>query len=907
MKIKKLLSVLLASSLAVSSLTAFAANPPAVGTDDIIYYEDFSDNTEHTNYGGKYVVNNGTITDGKYVLAKDNNEGRILYSADKNEISGGIVEVSATFNFTVLGKCARFMASADCNGNKTAYLIKSTDSNTLVIQAYDANGTSTGDLKFSDISVNQDYKITVYMDLDTGRLQLALNDNMVLTNKELYILKDNYVYNGTDEKRADNITRLFDSDNRTGTASYTVDNISAKRIAHLPLTKSTEQVWNEDFTNFTAGSYKDSTDVANNIVEMNTVDSNDTTHGKVFKAVKGTRLLKELSENPNGVYSIKSDMYFTSTTANGIGPKIATSDGGSGAAQLRIQNQKIGITDCESDARIWSSSEYEINKWYTVEMLFNTSDRSVKLYIDGSYVGTATAKALTDYKRIFDINNKDHSIDGTYFDNISVTKIADFKKDSEWENVIVDTDFDGVTVEAIFDQKVDDGITIQNGYMSVPVGARRICNYQSGLTSGTYSLEADVRVTGDTTNQCVLFCSENSEGKIAYNVFADGTNICATGFDKNNNSSQIKLIENYNKNQWYSIRVTMDINTRRVHFYANDIEIVTDKELYIDSKVDTITRICDLPNNKGDLSVAFDMDNFKFYEDKLLEAINVQSGKLSGDITLPTTIGEGDNAKTVRWTTDDANNLTENGVINKNTSQNQYPTLQAMVNDGTTHRATRRYTFYIPSLELKFSNKTGVTSDINDMPYTASDGTMVNWTSSHPNIVTATGAVHRPAETTTVTLTANYGDITKTYTIEVLGMNTEDKVFVTENALYNGSDKLVGKIDVKGKTITYKANVHNATADTISVSGILAAYKNGELVGVSVSDKQDIATKTSGTDIDLNYTVPNEDGYVLKGMIWNMNTLAPYDNAVDTNDKTADLYVLSDSIYANYAENAHND
>lgn len=923
MKKIKFLSAVLAATLMLSSASAiFAADVPRVGVDNIIYYEDFSDDTVHTNYGGKYVVNTGTISNGKYLLDAQNE--RIVYSTYQNsqinsEISGGVIELSATFNFTTIdGNCNQvwsLVSEVSDDTNKTAFLVKS-NSTALQLNAYDKNGNQLSNLQLSTLTKNQDYKITAYVDLDTGRLQMAVNGTMVLTDKELYINPLNYKYDSSQSGRWDNVSRLFDSKNDTGKVVYTVDDICVKRIAHLPLTKLTDEVFSEGFESFNSSGYKAATSIADNIVQMSTVDTSDTTHNNVFKAVKGTRLLKELSENPNGVYSIKTDLYLTSKDVNGIGPKITNAAANATAAQIRITGGKIAVTAAEKE--IWSSG-YDTEHWYTVEMLFDTTTRNLKLYIDGKLIGDTTATEISDYKRIVDIDNRNNDIDGAYFDNISVTKIADFKTDSEWEEVYFESDFDSVSISDVFDQEVAKGATIQDGYMSIPVGARVIRNYSSGLTDGTYSAEVDVRVKSHPENRCVLFGTENSGGYMIYNVYANGNNIEATGYDDEGNMISVVLLKDYDTTKWYNIKATFrmyDVANdgiaeklkRRLYFYVNGIEVATNYDLYIGNFDKSVTRLFDFHNTDTSVSVAFDIDNIKFYEDKLFEAIDVQPGKIMGNLTLPTEVTTPTGSKAeVRWITNDYQTLSADGVLDINTATAKYPTLQAMVNDGTTHRATRRYTFYIPATALNFENKTGVTSNIEDFPFVASDGTLIKWTSSHPEIITTTGVVHRPAETTTVTMTATYGEITKTYTIEVLGMNTEDKVFVTENALYSGNDKLIGKIDVKNKTVAYKANLHNATSYPISVNGILAVYKDGNLVNVQISNKQDVAAKTAGDDITLNYTVPNEDGYVLKGMIWDMDTLEPYDVSVDTTDKTADLYVLSDSIYANYATDAHND
>ena len=172
--------------------------------------------------------------------------------------------------------------------------------------------------------------------------------------------------------------------------------------------------------------------------------------------------------------------------------------------------------------------------------------------------------------------------------------------------------------------------------------------------------------------------------------------------------------------------------------------------------------------------------------------------------------------------------------------------------------------------------------------------------------MTATGAVTRPADTTDVTLTASYGDITKTYNIRVIGMNEDNKVFVLENSFYADGDKIIGKSQIANKKIDYKTRIYNATGDKINAMMIMAVYDaNGTIVKADVS-KYEVAAKSYGDVKTLSYDVGNGD-YNVKGFLWETDSLKPYCEECTTDDKKTDLWVLSDSIYANYAENAYND
>ena len=885
MKVRKILSTVLATAIVASMSSAvFADTVPVSLESNVIYSEDFTGGVVHTNYDGKYVVNSGKVENEEY----NTSGGRILYQSN-DEISGGVIAVEATFNFSKVGLGSKIMSTLDGSGSNSAFNITTNSTGMMRIEAYDLTGNSTGTIEFMQTVVNTPYKIVAYIDMDSRRLQLAVNDDMVLAGRELYINKNNA-----------NISRLFDSDDRSSDAEYTIDDISAKRIAHLPMNTKVEPSWSEDFQNFATSNYTASNDVSSNIVSFSTIATDSENHRNVLDAIKGTRLLKTESSAPNGIYSIKADMYFTSDSVNGIGQKITDSTGNNMATQIRINGGYIGVY---ANGAVQNALKYELNKWYTVDLRFDTSNQEVGLYINGKrYLTDKTYKATecTDYMRLCDINNKSNSSNGLYLDNISVEKISDINITSEWKNVDKEADYNEGLIGSEFNNVVKGPIDASNGYAIFNVGNRAL--YQKDISNGVHSIEVDVRIPSYSDGQNFIFgTAGDSETMLyVYNVFTEGNNICATGYTENGTEYQGVILKNYDVNEWYNIRVTFDMSSKRVHFYVNDLEALTDMELYMGNLTSTIKRPYDFRPG----TLAYHIDNLKFYEDLLLEALGIQSRKVLGNISLPATVN---NNIDVAWITDDATTISEEGVVNTNTSTSKFPTLQAKVADGTGY-ATRRFTFFVPALELGFSDKTGVVSDINDLPFVATDGTFIEWTSSMPEIVTATGAVNRPAETTTVVLTAKYGDITKNYNIEVLGMNEEDKVFVCDHGLYIDGEKLSGKSSINGKTVTYKGKLHNATSGTIKASAILAVYKDNRLEYVDITDEQEIASKTSGEEFaGLSYAIPAEGNYSVKAMIWDMNTMYPYDNAVDSSDKDANLFVLSDSVYANYAEDAHND
>ena len=94
MKVRKILSTVLATAIVASmSPAVFADTVPVSLESNVIYSEDFTGGVVHTNYDGKYVVNSGKVENEEY----NTSGGRILYQSN-DEISGGVIAVEATFN-----------------------------------------------------------------------------------------------------------------------------------------------------------------------------------------------------------------------------------------------------------------------------------------------------------------------------------------------------------------------------------------------------------------------------------------------------------------------------------------------------------------------------------------------------------------------------------------------------------------------------------------------------------------------------------------------------------------------------------------------------------------------------------------------------------------------------------------
>ena len=139
-------------------------------------------------------------------------------------------------------------------------------------------------------------------------------------------------------------------------------------------------------------------------------------------------------------------------------------------------------------------------------------------------------------------------------------------------------------------------------------------------------------------------------------------------------------------------------------------------------------------------------------------------------------------------------------------------------------------------------------------------------------------------------------------------MNEENKVFVLENDFYTGGEKMIGKVQITDNTVEYRTKIYNATESSIKAAMFIGVYDSeNTLVDIKNGSIQDVASHSYGNEEKLTCVLPDDGQYRIEGFLWEPYTLSPYCKACSAGDKEIDLYILSDSIYANYAENAYND
>ena len=107
-----------------------------------------------------------------------------------------------------------------------------------------------------------------------------------------------------------------------------------------------------------------------------------------------------------------------------------------------------------------------------------------------------------------------------------------------------------------------------------------------------------------------------------------------------------------------------------------------------------------------------------------------------------------------------------------------------------------------------------------DLPATGKNGAAISWTSSHPQIISETGIVTKPAEDTEVTLTASviYGSIEKTRDFHFMVISNASIVAeAIEQLTIDNADPVVENItlatDLNGASITWESSDTNVITD----------------------------------------------------------------------------------------------
>lgn len=225
-------------------------------------------------------------------------------------------------------------------------------------------------------------------------------------------------------------------------------------------------------------------------------------------------------------------------------------------------------------------------------------------------------------------------------------------------------------------------------------------------------------------------------------------------------------------------------------------------------------------------------DNFKFYgsnaADNEMEAMldsamstafvkSDDSYIANNNITLPTIDGY-----SIIWRSADESIITNDGVVTKPDTGYAHTTLRAVVTDGSDNAVLNKV--YNISVAPKLADDEAVKADadalnvsgiimdssIAEMVSTGMNGSTIEWTSSHPEIIAADGTVTRPAEDTVVDLTAvvSKGSERQTRSFTVLAAKAmeQDKTETMSDAYVTVR---------KGRGVSWKTNIIiDPTGDT---------------------------------------------------------------------------------------------
>lgn len=933
---KKIIAFILLISLVFTYCPSVFADDVPDRYDNVIYSQDFSDFKYSVNdfdsvYKGRYIVLSATAENGALSVKNGN---RFIYETheltERRMISGGVIKIEADFVFTDLSKGAKIMAtyknggSSDGDATGCAYMLRSTSDKTVILKAYDKNGNAVTHIIDKSIETNKKYTYAIYMDLDSGRIQAQAGGANVLMGEELYMSKDLYTKNENSDFSNANINRLFETRSDSG-GEYTVDNIKITKEAKLPVSNhnsTPEELFSDDFDPAVKSGYAAAVNIDNNLIDFSTIAQDSENHKNVLN-LSEARLTKDISSITanSGIYSVKTDMYFTDFDGNWFAALGIANTSSVTVARLRFKGQNVYLQQGNSD--VGSPCIVEAGKWYTFEIIFDTTTGDVSALVDGTvFASTKMSQTLDMYGRV---NNDLRSVSDVhaYMDNLVISKIypsVSYVDASYYKTDIVNENFDSGTFGEAYTNLNLVNPVLENGTLKFDSGKRMIKNHTA--TDGVYVIDLDVLISDFGTNKKYIFGPSGwaeSGYQHLFDIYSQPVNeqigkIGIRAFNKQGQNSDVNdIVTDLKENELINIKVAFDIDSGRIHTYVNGIETLVDRELYCfnwdngeteEKEQIKITRIYDFDNRTS--SVKYTIDNLRAYRDIFSESVDIESGLISGKtINLPKKIGDNN----LYWYSHSELITIEDYVATVTLGTNstaKYPEIEVITEDEY-GKFSKTYTFYLPANTLDLSGIPSETKEhINNLPFITGDGMyLINWTTSHPEIITNTGAVTRPEDTTTVTLTANYSEIEASVDVKVLGMNTEDKIFVTNNKLYANDVLVTGKSNINGKTVKFEGNIHNATSDAINVTPIIAIYDSvGDLDDVVVGTKQTIASKTSGTKMELTYDIPQQDGYTVKAMIWNMDTLKPYSIATNTDDKKANLYILAASTYANYADDA---
>ncbi|MGN0163052.1 MAG: immunoglobulin-like domain-containing protein [Candidatus Ornithomonoglobus sp.] len=287
--------------------------------------------------------------------------------------------------------------------------------------------------------------------------------------------------------------------------------------------------------------------------------------------------------------------------------------------------------------------------------------------------------------------------------------------------------------------------------------------------------------------------------------------------------------------------------------------------------------------------VAVMKDYIAFSEDDL----SVNLDRITGDFTLPK---QGANGSLISWSVDNENVKIEDNV-------DSYKVTIPSVDADTAVKFTASFSSgeYTGAETLEFGGvivpdtlaaadaaaleapvyEDGITTQLSLPSVIGENNSDVVWLSSNETVIANDGTIVHPAfEAVTVTLTAKISNstdgssIVKTFEYEISGVMP----YAVEGVTLKDKDGAeTGTVTAGGAISNVKISKQSNTDNGIVV---LAAYRNGELLGIEVNNIADETAVDGIYTINTNIAIPEDtEGFSYKVFVWEaFNSMIPYAN-----------------------------
>lgn len=512
-----------------------------------------------------------------------------------------------------------------------------------------------------EVEKNIPIKLRAEFSLETEELYVYVNGSKITGVEKMYI--NPVVAALTSEANLNNINRIFDSDSRgaAGTvAKYTIDNVLFKRIS---LENDMRTVFEENFDT-TSNSY--AVDTA--------VKRTDTDLGDEPIGIEGSvEILRGENSIRNGVQSNNSKesgiIYRVYKKENILWLEAVT----------RFSEDETGkqIIEASED---YSLGTVAAGQWYTLRVDYNTDTLSMNAYLNGKEK-TADKnlyiRKQKDYKGVFSCDNRNLKYVDLYLDNIKVTAATPFDRQWQYRQYKARDDFNQFGVFT----NIKDAV-MEEGKLKISGGTRSLTqiNEETRPAEGVYSAAVDLQFEKlNTNNGSIRLISAQSllgtANAYHFEITEENGSLYAkvyTGSGEKKTAQYIEIMKNIDVSKIYNFRYSLNLETRCIHFYIDDIETAADVIMYANPNAEkNIARPFDFDGRERYDGVLY-VDNYILYKDIFsAETSGFDSAVIKTEnIVLPSETASG---APIVWLSSDANAVNpETGAVTLPSDTDKY-------------------------------------------------------------------------------------------------------------------------------------------------------------------------------------------------------------------------------------------